>query len=88
LPLFHAILAGLVGYFMGLAAVNPSRQGAIVLIGLAIAVVLHGLYNTFAGSIAGLFIIAFTILLFVSYLRRSRQMVDEMQQAEVSRRQE
>jgi RsiW-degrading membrane proteinase PrsW (M82 family) len=88
LPLFHAILAGMVGYFMGLAAVNPSRQGAIVLIGLAIAVVLHGFYNTFAGSVAGLFIIAFTILLFVTYLRRSRQMVDEMQQAELNRRQE
>jgi len=87
LPLFHAILAGMVGYFMGLAAVNPSRQGAIVLMGLAIAVVLHGLYNTFAGSIAGLLIIAFTILLFVTYLRRSRQMVDEMQQAELNQRQ-
>lgn len=82
LPLFHAILAGIVGYFIGLAAINPSRQTALILIGLAIAAVLHGLYNTFAGSFAGLFIIAFTILLFVSYLRRSRQMVDEMQQAE------
>ncbi|HEY9639216.1 MAG TPA: PrsW family glutamic-type intramembrane protease [Coleofasciculaceae cyanobacterium] len=85
LPLFHAILAGMVGYFMGLAAVNPSRQGAIILIGLAIAAVLHGLYNTFAGSVVGLVIIAFTILLFVTYLRRSRQMVEEMQQAELQR---
>jgi protease PrsW len=86
LPLFHAILAGLVGYFMGLAAVNPSRQGAIIFMGLAIAAVLHGLYNTFAGSLAGLVIIAFTILLFVAYLRRSRQMVEEMQRAELEQR--
>jgi RsiW-degrading membrane proteinase PrsW (M82 family) len=82
LPLFHAILAGIVGYFMGLAAINPSRQNAILLIGMTIAIVLHGLYNTFAGGILGPFIIGFTILLFVSYLRRSKQMVDEMQQAE------
>lgn len=82
LPLFHAILAALVGYFMGLAAVNPSRQGALIFTGLAIAVVLHGLYNTFAGSVVGPFVIGLTILLFVTYLRRSRQMVNEMQQAE------
>jgi protease PrsW len=85
LPLFHAILAGIVGYFMGLAAINPSRQNAILLIGMTIAIVLHGLYNTFAGGILGPFIIGFTILLFVSYLRRSKQMVDEMQQAERER---
>jgi protease PrsW len=88
LPLFHAILAGMVGYFMGLAAINPSRQGAIIFIGLAIAAFLHGLYNTFAGSVAGLFIIGFTILLFVTYLRRSRQMVNEMQRAELHRQHE
>ena len=86
LPLFHAILAGIVGYFMGLAAINPSRQSALIFIGLAIAALLHGLYNTFASSFAGLFIIAFTILLFVTYLRRSRQMVEEMQQAERSKK--
>jgi RsiW-degrading membrane proteinase PrsW (M82 family) len=85
LPLFHAILAGIVGYFIGLAAINPSRQTAILLIGMVIAIVLHGFYNTFAGGILGPFIIGFTILLFVSYLRRSKQMVDEMQQAERER---
>ncbi|MGJ3252098.1 MAG: PrsW family intramembrane metalloprotease [Elainellaceae cyanobacterium] len=85
LPLFHAILAGIVGYFIGLAAINPSRHGAIIFIGVAIAATLHGLYNTFSDSILGLFIVGFSILLFVTYLRRSKQMVDEMQHAEFSK---
>lgn len=86
-PLFHAILAGIVGYFIGLAAINPARRGAILVIGVAIAAVLHGLYNTFAGGLLGFLVIAFSILLFVSYLRRSLYMVLEMQQAEQLARQ-
>ncbi|MBE9177750.1 PrsW family intramembrane metalloprotease [Oculatella sp. LEGE 06141] len=82
LPLFHAILAGIVGYFIGLAAINPSRQWAILLIGVAIAAILHGLYDSFAGSILGLLVIGFTILLFAAYIRRSKEMVRQMQQAE------
>lgn len=82
LPLFHAILSGIVGYFIGLAAINPARQGAILFIGVAIAATIHGLYNTFAGGIVGLAMIGFSILLFVTYLRRSRQMMEEMQAAE------
>lgn len=85
LPLFHAILAGIVGYFMGLAAINPSRQAAILVIGITIASALHGLYNTFAAGILGPFIIGFTIVLFVSYLRRSKQMIEEMQESEWQR---
>jgi RsiW-degrading membrane proteinase PrsW (M82 family) len=86
LPLFHAILAGMVGYFMGLAAINPSRRSAIIFIGVAIAALLHGFYNTFAGNILGLLIIGFSILLFVTYIRRSKQMVEEMQKAEMGYR--
>ncbi|BAT51907.1 hypothetical protein NOS3756_08380 [Nostoc sp. NIES-3756] len=85
LPLFHAILAGIVGYFLGLAAINRSRQLPIMFIGVALAAVLHGSYNTFSDGALGLVIIGFTILLFVAYLRRSQQMVAEMQQAELSR---
>jgi RsiW-degrading membrane proteinase PrsW (M82 family) len=82
LPLFHAMLAGIVGYFMGLAAINPSRQGALLFIGIAISATIHGFYNTFAGGIPGLLTVGFSILLFLTYLRRSKQMVDEMHQAE------
>lgn len=83
LPLFHAILAGISGYFLGLAAINPARQVAIIGIGIAIAATLHGFYNTFAGGLLGLVTIAFSILLFVAYLRRSKQLILEMQQAEI-----
>jgi RsiW-degrading membrane proteinase PrsW (M82 family) len=86
LPLFHALLAGIVGYFVGLAVINPSRRSAIFFIGICISATLHGLYNTFAGGISGLLIIGFTILLFVTYLRRSQQLVAEMQRAEISSR--
>jgi protease PrsW len=82
LPLFHAVLAGIVGYFMGLAAVNPSRRGIILTLGIAIAATLHGIYNTFAGGIPGPLIIGFSILLFFTYLRRNPQMVEEMERAE------
>jgi RsiW-degrading membrane proteinase PrsW (M82 family) len=85
LPLFHAALAGIVGYFLGLAAINRSRQLPIIFIGVAIAAVLHGVYNTFSGSILGLGAFAFTILLFAAYLRRSQQLVAEMHQAELDR---
>lgn len=85
LPLFHAILAGIVGYFIGLAAINPSRQTAILFVGIGIAAILHGLYNTFANSILGPVVIGFSILLFVTYLRRSKQMVDEMHHHERKR---
>jgi protease PrsW len=86
LPLFHAVLAGIVGYFMGLAAINPSRQVPIICIGIAIAAILHGLYNTFAGGTLGFAVLAFTILLFVVYLRRSQQMITDMQAAEQQHR--
>ena len=82
LPLFHAIWSGIVGYFLGLAAINPSRERSIIFIGVAIAAILHGLYNTFDSNLLGLGILMFSILLFVAYLRRSRQLVNEMKHAE------
>lgn len=82
LPLFHAVLAGIVGYFIGLAAINPSRRKPLIFIGIAIAAILHGLYDTFAGGMLGLIVLTFAILLFVVYLRRSQQMMVDMHQAE------
>ncbi|VEP14684.1 conserved membrane hypothetical protein [Hyella patelloides LEGE 07179] len=82
LPLIHAIWAGIVGYFIGLAAINPSRKKPIIFIGVAISAVLHGVYNTFSNNAIGLIVMAFSILLFVTYLRNSKEMIREMQQFE------
>jgi len=82
LPLIHAMWAGIVGYFFGLAAINPSRKNAIIFIGIAVSAVLHGLYDTFSNTLVGLGILTFSILLFVTYLRRSKDMVKEMREAE------
>jgi protease PrsW len=83
LPLYHAIWAGISGYFIGLAAINPSRKGSILFIGITISAVLHGCYNTFSNSLVGFGILGFSILLFVTYLNRSQQIVSEMEKAEL-----
>ncbi|QZZ20659.1 PrsW family intramembrane metalloprotease [Leptothermofonsia sichuanensis E412] len=75
LPLFHAIWAGISGYFLGLSTFSRSQQWTIILVGLAIAAVLHGLYNFFSNNILGLLIMAFSILLFLTYLRNSQKMI-------------
>lgn len=87
LPLNHATWAGIVGYFLGLALLNPSRQAAIIFIGIAISAILHGLYDTFCNNLLGLAILTFSILLFVAYLRCSKQIVEEIEQAELKYKQ-
>ncbi len=75
LPLFHAIWAGISGYFLGLSAFSRSQKWAIIFTGWAIAAVLHGLYNTFSSNLLGLIVMAFSILLFLTYLRNSQKMI-------------
>lgn len=82
LPLLHVALAGIVGYFTGLVAINRSRQGIVVTLGMAIAATLHGIYNTATGRILDPLITGLSILLFFTYLRRNPQMIEEMPQAE------
>lgn len=83
LPLFHAIWAGIAGYFIGLSLFNPSRRWLIMGTGVAIAAVLHGLYDVFSDTILGVLMMAFSILLFVTYLCRSQEMSQDLQQAEL-----
>jgi RsiW-degrading membrane proteinase PrsW (M82 family) len=81
LPFLHALWAGTVGYFIGLAQINRSRGIALVLMGYAVAVVGHGVYDGLGNNLS-LFVAALSYLLFAAYLERSQQMIDDLQRAE------
>lgn len=69
LPLLHAVWAGVFAYFIALASVNRHVEKGLLLAGLATTALLHGLYDTFSGSLIGVGIAVFSILVFVSYYR-------------------
>jgi len=69
LPLLHAIWSGIFGYFVGIAALSKASKRATVLIGIALVSVLHGVYDTFSEGWLGFFVAAFSLLLFVGYIR-------------------
>ncbi len=74
LPLFHAIWAGIVGYFVGLSTIYTQKSNSIIIMGIAISAVLHGLYNTYAGSLTALLVLLVSILLLGVYLNQSSQL--------------
>lgn len=88
LPLLHAIWTGIVGYFIGLSFAVKRKTNAVLLIGLLIAAVSHGLYDAFlttqgAGPLA-LVIAALSLLLFLAYWRNADRLLAEVLRADVA----
>jgi RsiW-degrading membrane proteinase PrsW (M82 family) len=50
----HVIYSAFAGYYLGLAKFNPGERGPIVIKGLIIAALIHGLYNSTVGIGSGL----------------------------------
>jgi protease PrsW len=71
LPFLHAMWTGIAGYFIGFAGLYPRRQRGLILIGIGLPAMLHGLYNTFNQSIIGLGFALLTVLALNLYLARS-----------------
>src|SRR5713101_2051408 len=44
-PFFHGCLAGIFGYFIALATLDPARRWPLLVAGLAISATLHGLFD-------------------------------------------
>lgn len=74
LPLLHGCFAGIFGYFVGLARIPVANPAATIGLGWIVAALLHGTYNTFAGSYAGFFIAFAILLLFITYARYGTMM--------------
>lgn len=81
IPLLHALWSGIVGYFVGLASLVPTKCSALLVVGLTLAAILHGSYNTFSDDWRGLLICVVTLIIFVGYSRTSEQIVKHLQTA-------
>jgi len=61
----HALCSGTIGYFLALSILDTKRRGRLIILGLGIASILHGLYNFSIMEIEGTlsFLIPIIILL-------------------------
>ncbi|MDD4995946.1 MAG: PrsW family glutamic-type intramembrane protease [Patescibacteria group bacterium] len=64
----HFLTGGIIGYYLGLAKFNKSKNKLIVFQGLFLAVVFHGLYNTIVRFNWWWNLIPLTIILVFSYI--------------------
>ncbi len=69
LPLLHAIWCGIFSYFVALASMNRQLGKGLLLTGLVMVASLHGLYDSFSGSIMGVALAVISILIFIAYYR-------------------
>jgi RsiW-degrading membrane proteinase PrsW (M82 family) len=67
--LFHACMAGIVAFFIGLSAWYRIVRLQLIGFGLVVAGVLHGLYDHWASGWGGAAIAAATVFTFVGYVR-------------------
>jgi RsiW-degrading membrane proteinase PrsW (M82 family) len=67
--LFHACMAGIVAFFIGLGAWYRDIRYHLIGFGLLVAGVLHGLYNYLADGWGGAALAALTVFTFVGYVR-------------------
>lgn len=79
LPLLHALWAGILGYFIGLAATLPRKQDALLIVGWVCVATLHGLYDTFSSGWIGTGIGLFSLAVFVGYTRSAEQILGRLQ---------
>lgn len=73
LPFLHALWGGICGYFVGFAHLYPRYAKGLYALALAIPAVLHGLYDSFAGSfyVVSLGIAFASVLALMTYLSKS-----------------
>jgi hypothetical protein len=73
-PFVHGCLAGIFGYFIALAALDARRRAFLLVAGLSVASVLHGLYDTVVGysPLVALLVHSFTYLLLMTYVLKAR----------------
>lgn len=74
LPFLHAIWCGIGGYFYAFSKLYPKYRVSLCFLAIAVPAILHGIYDTFTGSLLGTFIalaVAFiAVVLLMTYLKQ------------------
>jgi RsiW-degrading membrane proteinase PrsW (M82 family) len=73
-PFLHGCFSGIFGYFIARAAVDRARRIPLVVVGLGLAAVLHGLYDTLVGTspLLGLLVEGAAFFLLMTYVLKAR----------------
>lgn len=73
-PFVHGCLSGIFGYFIGLAAVDRARRLALLIAGLGLSALLHGLYDAGVSTspLFGLAVQALTYFVLMTYILKAR----------------
>jgi len=69
LPLLHAVFSGVAAQFIALGVETPALRRSLILVGIGVAALSHGLYNTFSGTAVGFVLAIGAVLLFIAYVR-------------------
>jgi protease PrsW len=72
-PLLHGAWAGVVGWFVGVAALRPGKKWPTIAVGIAFMAVLHGLFDVFSDSLIGLALAGATFVIFMAYLSHGEE---------------
>lgn len=72
-PILHAAWAGIVGWFIGLAANRPEPRWPIITVGIGFMALVHGTNNLASGTIFHLLIGAISILILMAYLTHDEE---------------
>ena len=73
----HAVWSGIFAYFLAVGTWTGRRRGALAVVGLSVAAVLHGAYNWLAGiqpTFAAL-VVVISCMLFYAYMSNLRELI-------------
>lgn len=82
--MFHACLAGITSYFIGLAYWYRRAVWPLMLAGLALTSVLHGAYNASSGGWWGTLLAAFVVFVFLGYIHSGDEIALELSDSKIS----
>jgi RsiW-degrading membrane proteinase PrsW (M82 family) len=73
-PFFHGCLAGIFGYFIALATLDPARRWPLLVAGLAISATFHGLFDALVprSPMWGVLAEGMTFFLMLTYVLKAR----------------